>query len=385
MSLIEDQPANKEPEPDDGIDRSKMRTGFTTGTSAAVAAKGAALLLRDGTCPDAIEILVPAKVTLIITLKMKELLTPTLEARCSVIKDGGDDPDCTHLAEIISHVRLAPAGAQRPGAICFKAGAGVGTITKPGLELPPGEPAINPVPRKMIAQALTEVLGDDLGGRVAEVEVAIPNGEELAKKTINARLGILGGLSILGVSGIVKPYSTAAFRASVRQGVAVAKARGVQEVFFTTGDRSEKFAMQLFPNHPEEAFIQMGDFVGFALSCGRAVGMKKITLCGMVGKTAKLAQGRLQTHAAGAEVDTKFLGVVAAECGAEPDIVATIQGANTARHVGEIIDKTGVQGFYDNLAFHAATVASRSIQRQVPVEMVLTDFNGKVIGRAHVG
>ncbi len=416
------------PEPDDGIDRSRMRGGFTTGSAAAAAALGAALLLRDGVAPAVVALPVPAGVTLHLPLASCERLErpprptaadsgpplvgaaghdpplaangPRAEpdrrgvawaaARASVVKDGGDDPDCTHGAEIVTEVRLlrpAPgeAGSPAPGSIRFRAGPGVGTITKPGLELPPGEPAINPVPRRMIAAALRSVLGDDLGGLAAEVTVAVPDGEARAGRTLNVRLGIVGGLSILGTSGLVLPYSTAAFRASIRQAVEIARAQGVEEVVFTTGGRSEKFAMARFPHLPEEAFVQMGDFVGFALGCARQAGMRRVTLCNMVGKAAKLAQGRLMTHAAGSEVDTRFLASLAAAAGAPPSLVEAVATANTARHAAELVDAAKLTGFYEQLCGRAADVASAHVEAALPVTVVLTDFDGRELARASRG
>ncbi len=375
------------PEPDDGIDRSRMRGGFSTGSAAAAAAMGAALLLRDGVAPAAVALPVPARVVLHLPLARCERLAagprPAVAAAvASVVKDGGDDPDCTHGAEIASELRLFEAA---PGNIGFRAGPGVGTITKPGLELPPGEPAINPIPRQMIAAALRSVLGERLGGLAAEVTVAVPGGEERAKKTLNTRLGIVGGLSILGTSGLVRPYSTAAFRASIKQAVGIARAQGMDEVVFTTGGRSEKFAMARFSRLPEEAFVQMGDFVGFAVRCAREAGMRRATLCNMVGKATKLAQGQLMTHAAGSEVDTGFLASLAAAAGARPALVEAVRAANTARHASELIDGAGVAGFYQRLCARAAEVASSAAEGALPISVVLTDFDGRELARASHG
>ncbi len=383
------------PEPDDGIDRSRMRVGFTTGSAAAAAAMGAARLLRDCLAPAVVALPVPAGVTLHLPLASCEWLDQPAgrgealagTARASVVKDGGDDPDCTHGAEIVSEVRLVrptrgPGPAPAAGTVRFRAGPGVGTVTKPGLELAPGEPAINPVPRQIIAAALKAVLGDDLRGLAADVTVSVPGGEARAEKTLNARLGIQGGLSILGTSGLVRPYSTAAFRASIRQAVDIARARGLDEVVFTTGGRSETFAMARFPALPEEAFVQMGDFVGFAVGCAREAGMREATLCGMVGKTAKLAQGTLMTHAAGSEVDTRFLASLAAAAGAPPSLVQAVAAANTARHVAELVGGAGLTGFYERLCARAAEVASSSLEGALPVSIVLIDFDGRELARA---
>jgi cobalt-precorrin-5B (C1)-methyltransferase len=293
----------------------------------------------------------------------------------SVYKDAGDDPDCTHRAEHWAEVRL-----RADGAVELHGGAGVGVVTKPGLGLAVGGPAINPVPRANITTEVAKLLP---GG--ADVTVGITDGEVLAKKTLNARLGILGGLSILGTSGIVYPYSTAAFRASVAQGIDVAHTIGADHVVLTTGGRSERFAMELLPHLPEPAFVQMGDFIGFALDHAAGVGMRTATICGMIGKLSKMADGRTMTHASGSEVDTVALAEIARGAGADDALCSAIAVANTGRHVQELVTASGLTGFFDALCERVAIVLSAhlSSRHAAPPELrvVLCDFTGPALGR----
>lgn len=296
-------------------------------------------------------------------------------AYASVIKDAGDDPDCTHRAEHWAAVRL-----RDDGAIELIRGAGVGIATKPGLGLPVGSAAINGIPRANIAAEVAKIVP---GG--ADVTLGITNGEELAKKTLNARLGIIGGLSILGTSGIVYPYSTAAFRASVAQGIDVAHNIGADHVVLTTGGRSERFAMDLLPHLPEPAFVQMGDFIGFALDHAAEVGMRTATICGMIGKLSKMADGRTMTHAAGSEVDTALLAEVARGVGANDALCSAIAAGNTGRHVQELVTAAGLTGFFDALCERVVIVLSAhlSARHATPpaIRAVLCDFTGPALGR----
>src|SRR5581483_9936938 len=200
----------------------------------------------------------------------------------------------------------------------------------PGLGLEVGGPAINPVPRRMITEAVTEAAGAHLHEHGLRVEISVPKGEELAKRTLNARLGIIGGISILGTTGIVKPWSTAAWRASVVQGIDVAAANGISHIILSTGGRSERFAQALYPELPEMAFVEMGEFTGAALKRAAARRMRRATLAGMIGKFSKIAQGHFMTHVAGNQVDPGFLASVARDAGASEALAARIAQANTA-------------------------------------------------------
>jgi cobalt-precorrin-5B (C1)-methyltransferase len=354
------------------------RTGFTTGACAAAAAKAAARLLVRGEPLTTIETTLPNRdrVTFALHRCEQAVVDGVARATCSIIKDAGDDPDCTHGAELVATVELrAQAGVELRG------GAGVATVTKPGLGLDVGGPAINPVPRRNISDMVQEELSERGGGAV--VTLSVPHGEEMAKQTLNARLGLIGGISILGTSGIVKPYSTAAYKASVVQAIDVAQSRGIAELVLTTGGKSEAYAMQLYPSFVEEAFIQVGDFIGTGVRhCARR-GIRRVIVVGMMGKLSKMANGKMQTHAAGSEVNMDLLAELAAELGARVEVVAEIRAANTARHVLEVCQREGLTGVTtlvckrvaENCAAHAATGGAT-----LDVHARLVDFSGTLLG-----
>ena len=351
--------------------RKGLRTGYTTGACAAAAAKAAARCLATNAPLTEIETTLPNRMNVAFPLKRCER-TPT-GAICSVIKDAGDDPDCTHGAELTAEVQFKA----EPG-IEIHGGQGVATVTKPGLGLEVGAPAINPIPRRNIA----EMVGAELHGsrcKGAIVTISVPGGEEMAKETINARLGLIGGISILGTTGIVRPYSTAAFKASVVQAIDVACERGVDELVLTTGGKSEAFAMKLLANLPEDAFIQMGDFVGTALKhCARRR-VRRAIIVGMMGKLSKMADGRMQTHAAGSEVNMELLAGLAAESGANDALCAQIRQANTARHVFELCSAENI-AIASLVCRRVVEQATRHVGGKLPVHACLVDFNGKLLG-----
>jgi cobalt-precorrin-5B (C1)-methyltransferase len=356
-------------------DTKGRREGFTTGTAAAAATQAACLVLLDRGWPETVKVQLPID-------RVLEIAVNTLEwqddvARCGVVKDAGDDPDVTHGAEIFATVRRVAD----PG-IHLRGGEGVGVVTRPGLELPVGSPAINPVPQRMIRQAVADLLGERPDPGV-EVTISVPGGAELARRTFNARLGIVGGISILGTTGIVRAMSTAAWRASVVQAIDVAAANGVARVVLTTGGRTEKFAEGLYPELPELAFVQMGIFTGASLQRCVERGVPAVSVCAMIGKLAKTAAGKMQTHVAGNQVDCTFLGQVARDLGASAELAAAIAAANTARHVQEIVAAAAFPRFYTRLCELAAAQCARVVAGRLPVEVVLFDFDGQVLGRAH--
>ena len=354
--------------------KGKLRTGFTTGACSSAAAKAATLVLLDQKSIQEVEIALPIGKR--VTFKVQRCEFSATQATCSVIKDAGDDPDCTHGA----HLTATVSWLGEPK-ILLEPGSGVGVITKPGLGLDVGGPAINPVPRKNITAMIQEALGAVAHDRGVQVILSVPGGEEMAKKTLNARLGILGGISILGTTGIVVPFSTAAYKASITQGIDVALSRGLNEIVLTTGGKSEQFAMKQIAL-PEEAFIQMGDFSGFSLlECVKRK-VKKVYLCGMPGKMSKIAMGVMQTHASGSEVDMNFLAGIAQEIGAETTVVNEVLKANTARHVLEIVQRYHLHGFFDRVAQRVCQAAQRQVKQAMAVECLITDFEGNVIGRA---
>jgi cobalt-precorrin-5B (C1)-methyltransferase len=358
--------------------RRGMRTGYTTGMCATAAARAATETLISGQPLDRISVHLPAGRPVEFALHSCALLDD--RARASVIKDGGDDPDATHGAEIVATVwREGP-----PGEIALRGGVGVGVVTRPGLGLDVGGPAINPVPRRTIEAEVRDAAAAVLADHGLVVEIAVPDGEEIAKRTLNGRLGILGGISILGTTGIVRPYSTASYRASVEQGIDVAEANGQREVVLSTGGRSEAFAQRLLPDLPEYAFVEMGEFTGVALKRAAQRKMTRAYLAGMIGKYSKVAQGHFMTHVAGNQVDTVFLARLAAEAGASSALQEQIAAANTARHAQELAQAAGLSGFFVRIAEETATSCARHVGGRLAIDAILFDFDGTVLARAAV-
>ena len=335
------------------------RTGFSTGANSAAAAAAATLGLVHGRVPDFVDCVLPN--TQRVRFPICDGWTDGQRARAVSIKDAGDDPDATNGAHLTVEVERLPGAS---GQIVLRGGPGVGIVTKPGLGLDVGGPAINPVPRRNIGDnvraAGSPIL--DAGDGLA-VTISVPGGDEMAKKTLNARLGILGGISILGTTGIVRPYSTAAFRASVVQAVDVAANQGHTSVVFTTGGRTEKCAMREFPELAEACFVQMGDFVKAAFQTAVKQRMQHIIVGAMVGKLTKIAQGLSVTHAWREEVDRELIASAAAEVGAPPDLVAEIRAAETARFAAERLAELDLA-----VAFHRALAerAIRSLRQRYP-------------------
>lgn len=358
--------------------RQNLRTGFTTGACSAAAARAAAVGLVTGQVPGRIESLLP---------NGQRVLFEVLDGHCStrhahavVVKDGGDDPDCTHGAHLTADVRIVAAPVNQ---ILLRNGAGVGTVTQPGLGLDVGGPAINPVPRRNIEQNLREVAAELLVEAALEVTISVPGGEQMAKKTHNDRLGILGGISILGTTGIVRPYSTAAFRASVVQAIQVAAARGQNTVVLTTGGRSEKFVMDALPHLPSTCFIQMGDFLGYALDAARDNALKTVVIGGMVGKLTKMAQGETITHANRNTVDTDLLADMAAALGVAASVCDEIRAAETARYAGERMQALGLYvPFHQALAQRVIHTLSQRYAGCFRLRILVCDFDGNKITEA---
>lgn len=327
------------------------RTGFSTGANSAAAAAAATLGLVHGRVPEVIECVLPN--TQRVRFSITDGWTDGRRARAVSVKDAGDDPDATNGAHLTAEVERLPGAC---GEIVLRGGPGVGVVTKPGLGLEVGGPAINPVPRRNIADNVRAAGAPILAaGDGLAVTISVPGGEVMATKTLNARLGILGGISILGTTGIVRPYSTAAFRASVVQAVDVAANQGQTSVVFTTGGRTEKCAMRCFPELDEACFVQMGDFVKAAFQTAVKQGMQHIIVGAMVGKLTKIAQGLSVTHAWREEVDRELIASAAAEVGAPPDLVDEIRAAETARFAAERLAELDL-----SVAFHRA-LAARAI------------------------
>ena len=358
------------------VRRRKLRRGYTTGSCATAAATAATRALLAQTSVREITIHLPAGMDA--TFQLERCRISGVTAECAVIKDAGDDPDVTHLAEVVATVSLR----DEPG-IELAGGVGVGTVTRPGLGLAVGGPAINPVPRRMITEHVAAAAGEHLYGHGLQVEIAMPRGEELAKRTLNGRLGIVGGLSILGTSGFVIPYSTAAWRASVEQAIDVAAANGVTHVVLSTGSRSEKYVQALLPL-PELAFVEMGEFTGHALKrCARR-GVRRVTLSGMVGKMSKIAQGHMMTHVASNQVDVGFLAEVAAASGAPLALQQAVRAANTARHFQELVLGADLRGVFDRLAELVCRQCRAVVADALAIECLIFDFDSTILGRAAV-
>lgn len=312
----------------------QLRRGWTTGACATAAAKAAYAALLTGDFPDPVEIELPGGTRPHFSLAITDLEVD--RARAGVVKDAGDDPDVTHGALIVARVRIGAPGS----GVTFRAGEGVGTVTRPGLPLPVGEPAINPVPRAMMRAAIGEVAAAHGGTGDIEIEISIPHGDKIAQKTLNPRLGILGGLSVLGTTGIVIPFSCSAWIHSIHRGIDVARAMGLGHVAGSTGNTTET-AVAALHGLSEQALIDMGDFVGGMLKYLRAHPVPRVTVAGGIGKMVKLAQGLTDLHSKRGSVDLDFLAEVAVGQGASAETVERVRAANSALEVLEIARATG--------------------------------------------
>jgi len=352
-----------------------LRRGWTTGTCAAAAAKAAYTALLTGEFPDPVAVTLPRG-----ERPSFALATTRKEESCAtagVIKDAGDDPDVTHGALICATVRAGAPGA----GVTFRAGEGVGTVTRPGLALAPGEPAINPVPRRIIREAIAEVAAALACPADADVEVAIPGGEALAAKTLNGRLGIVGGLSILGTTGIVVPYSCSAWIHSIHRGIDVARAAGLTHIAGATGASSEAGAQKLH-DLPETALIDMGDFVGGMLKYLRKHPVPRVTIAGGVAKMTKLAQGLTDLHSKRGIVDLVTLAGFAETAGGSAELCRRIKTANTAAEAFALARSEGI-ALGDTVARAAQATAARIVEgRDIAVEIALFDREQSLVGRA---
>lgn len=344
--------------------RTVLRRGWTTGSCATAAAKAAWLLLTKGECPNPVQITLPGGT--IVAFSINSSGREETHAWASVIKDAGDDPDVTHGALI----RVDVAFAQKGEGIRFRAGEGVGTITRPGLPLPPGEPAINPVPRAMITAALGEEFHTTID---ATVTISIANGRTLARKTLNERLGIVGGLSILGTSGVVIPFSCAAWIHTIQRGIDVARAMGIDHIVGSTGSVSEKAAQSLYALS-DTALIEMGDFVGGMLKYLHRKPVPRVTIAGGVAKMTKLALGHLDLHSSRVLADPKGLVELANNLDLNAETRAKMRSANT---VSQAFDLAGDPRLGARIAEAAACHALRALNNpQTILNVVIFDRRG---------
>jgi cobalt-precorrin-5B (C1)-methyltransferase len=358
------------------VRKKALRTGWTTGTCASAAAKAATAALDTGQIQHAVEVGLPDGQR--VRFPVDECTLTGSRAEAVVVKDAGDDPDVTHGARLTATVRWR----DEPG-IELDGGVGVGVVTKPGLGLELGGPAINPVPRAMITQAVGEAV--DLSTNGVTVIISVPDGERMARKTTNARLGIIGGISILGTTGIVRPFSTASWRASVEQAISVLAAQGEDTVVLCTGGRTEKGAMKLFPRLPEVCFVEVGDFTGAALRKAAEHRLSQVVFVGMAGKLTKLAAGVLMTHYTRSKVDLALLKDITQAAGGDAGLADSVANANTARHATELWDQAGLLPEAGReLCARAARVLSRFAaeaggpeKRPPQVRVIMVDFTGQ--------
>ncbi|WP_425555984.1 cobalt-precorrin-5B (C(1))-methyltransferase [Kitasatospora nipponensis] len=375
------------------LQSSGLRHGWTTGACATAATTAAYTALLTGEFPDPVVITLPKGQRPAFALAAEQLGGPPAGppggepagdgvaagpwAMAAVVKDAGDDPDVTHGAVVRSTVR---AGAPGSGVV-FRAGPGVGTVTKAGLPLAVGEPAINPVPRQMMREAVASVAARYGGAGDVEIEISIDNGAEIARSTWNPRLGILGGLSVLGTTGIVVPYSCSAWIDSIRRGVDVARAAGRTHVAGCTGSTSEKVAVA---EHglPQDALLDMGDFAGAVLKYLRRHPVDRLTIAGGFAKLSKLAAGHLDLHSSRSQVDKGFLAGLAAEGGADAELVAAVAAANTGLEAIVLCRAAGVP--LGDLVARAARATALGVLREAPVavDVICIDRGGTVVGRA---
>lgn len=353
-----------------------LRRGWTTGACATAAARAAfEALATGGPPPDPVEIALPSGKR--VAFALAEFARGADDACAGVVKDAGDDPDVTHGALVRARVRRAAPGA----GVSFFAGEGVGTVTRPGLPLPPGEPAINPVPRQMMRDTIGEAAAKLGVSADAEIEISIPGGAEMAKHTLNGRLGVVGGLSVLGTTGIVTPFSCAAWIDTIHRGVDVARASGLAHVAGTTGSTSEAAVQKLY-GLPEVAMIEMGDFVGGLLKYLRAHPVARITIGGGFAKMSKLAQGRLDLHSGRSQLDLAQLAETARAQGADGETVARIRHANSALDALLIARAEGVD-LAAPVARGAWETAARALgDADSELEIIVFDRAGALLARA---
>jgi cobalt-precorrin-5B (C1)-methyltransferase len=353
-----------------------LRRGWTTGACATAATAAAYTALLTGQFPDPVTIRLPKGQTPSFPLAKRALGKE--DALAAIIKDAGDDPDVTHQALVQARVR---AGEPDSG-VTFIAGEGVGTVTRPGLQLAVGEPAINPAPRRMMTEVVREIAEQHSVRPDLEIEVSIPGGEALAKKTLNGRLGIEGGLSVLGTTGIVIPYSCSSWIHSIHRGIDVARATGLTHLAAATGSTSEAAVQKLY-GLPETALLDMGDFVGGTLKYLRAHPVERLTLAGGFGKFCKLAQGAMDLHSGRSQVDIGGLAAHLAELGADESLLEEVRQAVSAARVLELATVAGLP-LADLIAGRARQAAEAQLAGRVAVEVILFGRKGEILGRSPV-
>ncbi len=366
------------------VRRRELRTGYTTGSCAAAASKAAAHALLSGEEVSEVTIHLPVGSDVAFQVYRCQRSESGDSVTCSVIKDGGDDPDVTHGAEICATVWL-DADSESVG-VRLLGGPGVGTVTRPGTGIEVGEPAVTRVPRRMIAESVAQAAADnglnpDTG---FAVQVSVPGGEEIALKTTNSRLGVLNGISILGSTGVVQPFSTAAWRASVHLAIDVAATNELSHLVLSTGTRSEEYARRHL-DLPDMAYIEAGIFSGPAMKRCVMRNVGRAAHVGMVGKLSKMAMGYFVTHVAGNQVDTGFLAELAAECGASQELQEEVRQASSARHFQEIAQANGLLEVFPLMCRMVCDESRRQLGDDADaliVDVLCFDFEGNLLGHA---
>ena len=353
----------------------KLRSGFTTGTAAAAAAKGALIRIVEKRSPEAVWVELLNGETWRIPIH-GVFAKSSDEAECTVVKDAGDDPDVTNHAVIGARVALLQPDSNP--AVEILGGEGVGRVTKPGLEVLPGQPAINPGPRKMIENSLKMVLKRNRKNNFVRVEIFVPEGERLAQKTLNGRLGIVGGISILGTTGIVRPMSHEAYRSAIYSALSVARAAGVRELVLSTGRRSERFAQGLFLDVLPEGFIQIGDFFSESLQMVMELGFDKVFMVVFFGKAMKMAQGAECTHAAKTRLSLRSLAIWGLEDGCGKEFAQKLAKFNTAREAFESILKEFPQLIH-GVGNRLVREAMAHSEYRLDISAVIFDYHGQVV------
>jgi cobalt-precorrin-5B (C1)-methyltransferase len=348
----------------------KLRSGYTTGTCAAAAAKGAALMLFQGDKLEEVDVELPRGEKVSFSLIEPQIGENTV--RCCVVKDAGDDPDVTHGARICAEVSFGENGIELRG------GEGVGIVTKAGLQVEVGMPAINPVPRRMITHAVREVIPDDAG---AVVTIIVPEGEKLAKRTMNSRLGILGGISILGTTGIVEPMSIEAMKSSLLPQIDVALAAGYDEVVLTPGRMGERRAVKR--GIPREAVVITSNYVGFLLEKCREKGVKKALLLGHMGKLIKVAAGEKETHSRTSLPALRVILDYLNRCGLEARVIREVKRSNTTEDALAVLRNHGCEDILNGIAREAGIKAS-AMAGGLEVGVAIFSMKGEIVGRHNI-
>lgn len=344
----------------------KLREGFSTGSCMTGGAAAAALWLTTGTCPEVVEVETPIGRTLYLDVIPKE------KGVCGIVKDAGDDPDVTNGSEVITKVELLP----EDGAITFVGGDGIGTVTEEGLKLPVGEPAINPVPRQMTERALRKIIGD----RGAVVTVSIPGGEELAKKTFNPRLGVLGGLSVLGTTGIVRPMSEEAMKDSLLVELDMYARQGHHAILFVLGTTGENALKAQYGEF--RCILQVSNYIGFMIEEAVERGFTDILIGGFVGKLVKVASGTMNTHSHVADGRMETICTHAALHGASRDVIEKIYSCVTTKAAMKIVEEEGLTDIWKDMAERASAHCRKTAHGMARVGVVFLDAENRVLAES---